>query len=344
MQTGSISFCDKTSLNVKSIDAKNFFNDKLKSYDIKILNKHFRKYDENSIQVIKKNPFLVSLKSNGNPYILFLSRFNKTDICLMIDKKIQQGYFLPRMIIDRLSFDKDLFEDTLFDGEMIKYGENKWTYMINDLIVLQGKRLENLNFLKRIKHTHDILEKKYFPLPNQKYSIQVKQYVIPNQVDSLMKLKNTLPYTSRGLLFKPMYLKFKDILYNFDDTLIENVKRVTYSENNKFIDSNHTNVLSRNEIDDEEMNKKNGVVNNCTYEHQTISDKRKTFEIQKTEQPDVYILYFENKQHGFACVSKLQTSKMLRKEFMDSNLNERRRFICEFNDKFHNKWVPIQKV
>ena len=79
MQTGSISFCDKTSLNVKSIDAKNCFNDKLKSYDIKILNKHFRKYDENSIQVIKKNPFLVSLKSNGNPYILFLSRFNKTE-------------------------------------------------------------------------------------------------------------------------------------------------------------------------------------------------------------------------------------------------------------------------
>ncbi len=93
MQTGSISFCEKQALNIKSNDTKNLFNDKLIHYNVKILQKHFERFNEDTFTKLKNNPYVASLKSNGNPYLLFLTTFQNADVCIMIDKKIQQGYF-----------------------------------------------------------------------------------------------------------------------------------------------------------------------------------------------------------------------------------------------------------
>jgi len=100
MQTGNISFCDKIALNVKSDNTKRAILTELESYGLRILCKHFDVFHEEiSVQRLKRNPYMFCLKSNGNPYYMFLTRVNNVNTCVMIDKKIQQGYFLPRMII-----------------------------------------------------------------------------------------------------------------------------------------------------------------------------------------------------------------------------------------------------
>ena len=346
MQTGTISFCDRNSLNIKSNDTKKYFNDKLLNYGIKVLQKHFERFNtEISISKLKSNPYLVSLKSNGNPYLLFLTKFNGNDITLMIDKKIQQGYFLPRMIIDRLCFKHELFKDTLFDGEMIKCGDH-WTYAINDIYVHEGRKLESYNCMKRLQLVHSILENGYFPLPFQKYSIQVKKYFKLSELEKAMQFKESLPYTTRGLIFKPMFIRFRDILHNFDDSLIDNTKRVKYSEANRFIEDINIDINTI-PADKPVVNSVDGkcTANLIQRQADDITTDEQVFKVERTEKPDVYRLYTtENKPAGHACVRTLKTSKLLRSAFKDTNLTDKLAFRCKYTSDFANKWIPIHKV
>ena len=356
MQTGTISFCDKQSLNIKSNDTKKVFNDKLNDYGIKILQKHFEKFDDNSFNKLKINPYIASLKSNGNPYLMFLTRFNDTDMCLMIDKKIQQGYFLPRMIIDNVCFNSSLFDDTIFEGEMIKTNTDEWIFMMNDIRALEGKSLDNVNILKRIQLINGIVTNKYKPLPDQKFHIQVKKYFKVDEIDELMSLKDTLDYTSRGVIFKPMFPKFRDILFNFDDSLISNTRKIKFSEDNKFIDNidnNNITNISKNNITNISKNIKSNSNNNVKDTELNTSTStststsiinNKVLLVEKTDKPDVYNLYDDAKHIGIACVPTLKVSKFLRQTFENVNLMEKVKMDCEYNGTFTNKWIPISKV
>ena len=347
MQTGTISFCDQNSLNIKSNDTKKYFNDKLLKYGVKVLQKHFERFDTKvSISKLKSNPYLVSLKSNGNPYLLFLTKFNGNDITLMIDKKIQQGYFLPRMIIDRLCFNHNLFTDTLLDGEMIKCGDN-WTYVVNDIYVHEGKKLESFNCMKRLQLVHSILENEYFPIPFQKYNIQVKKYFKLSDLEETMQFKELLPYPTRGLIFKPMFIRFRDILYNFDDSLIDNTKRVKYSEANKFIED--VNIDINNISADKQVDKTvvgSSIINSLELREADVGEDEQLFKVESTEKPDVYRLYTaaDNKPAGFACIRTLKTSKLLRDAFKNTNLTEKLTFRCKYTSDFANKWMPVEMI
>jgi len=383
MQTGLISFCGKTALNIKSNDAKTELNDKLQVLGIDILKKHFERFGKESQKKMSQNQHLLSLKSNGNPYLLFLTRFNSVDTCMFVDKKIQHGYFLPRMIIDRLSFESSLFDDTVIDCEMVKIDEGNWVLLFNDIFVYKSKRLNQLSLVKRLHILHKILKFKYFPIPNQKYSIQVKKYFDTSRTDDVLSFKDSLKYSSRGMQFKPNKNKFIYILLNFDDSLVTDVKRVKYSSTNKFLErapdepdfndknynkksnESNSNESKSNESKFKESKSKESKFNEskskeCTEydinfkESQLNSVKVspttcpsqgviKRFHLQKTNRPDVYKLFDSDTELGIASVSTMKTSKMLRHVFDDVNLNEKIKFECEFSERF-GKWVPLAPV
>ena len=360
MQTGTISFCGTQGLNIKSKETKLFLNEKLERFGINILKKHFDKYSQRSEEIIARSPHFVSLKSNGNPYLLFLTRYNDVDTCIFVDKKIQHGYFLPRMIIDRLSFNSSLFEhDTIVDGEMVKVTEDKWVYLMNDLFVYKGKKMQNVELSKRISMLHRMLKRKYFPLPKQKYSIQIKKYFETHDLERVYAFKDSLDYTSRGIQYVPCKNRFKTILMNFDDSLITDVKRVKYSSANKFLEGNTDDLKSKlnDREDDSCENDTRGEYDINTSKTRSVSKSRvveghnatkgqslSEFALQKTDQPDVYKVYETtgDKDVGIASVSTMKTSKMLREVFRDVNLNEKITFLCEFSTKFE-KWIPIER-
>jgi len=143
----------------------------------------------------------------------------------MIDKKIQQGYFLPRMIIVHMMFGDELFKDTLFDGEMIRDMNGEWVYLLNDIYVNKGNHLVDTNIVKRYNLMYSLLEKEY-KQHNDLFYIQVKQIFPLKELKNVVNdFKNELDYSSRGVIFKPMFIKFKDILYNFDDSLVKQNKK-----------------------------------------------------------------------------------------------------------------------
>ena len=311
MQTGTISFCDRISLNIKSDVTKKWILSKLEStYNERVVQRHFDSFREDvSMKKIRDNPHLVCLKSNGNPYYMFLTRLDEVNTCVMIDKKIQHGYFLPRMIVVRMGFDNDLFEDTLMDGEMVRIENGKWVFLLNDIIANSGNHLINTNLIKRINILHDILSNKFTPRDDI-FSFQVKKFVKCTEVRELVyEFMKTLPYSNRGIYFRPMFLKFRNILLNFNNVVLKSTVRVKYGSENRFL-----------------------VAENVT----------KKMRINKTAEPDIYMLYDDltGNSEGVALVNSLCLSQYLRKLFESTRLHESLTVMCTYNTRF-NKWEPV---
>ena len=342
MQTGNISFCDKIALNVKSDTTKRQVLAELEGHGVKIMCKHFDVFHEDiSMNRIAHNPYMFCLKSNGNPYYMFLTRINNINTCVMIDKKIQQGYFLPRMIIVHKMFNETLFTNTLFDGEMVRGRDGKWIFLINDILVHNDSHLTDTNLIKRHNLIYHILQEKHVN-DTRLFATQVKRlFPIRNFETAVCDFQHTLPYTTRGVLFKPMFLKFKDILYNFDGSLIKNTWRTKFSETNQYIDRP---VVAKKAPVGAALGKATTVDN-----HRSTADAppvraqttNRTLTVKNTDTPDVYLLYDGADYVGHAGVNTMAVSKMMYQLFKCSALNESFRVDCVFNTTF-NKWTPVK--
>lgn len=346
MQTGYISFCGSVSFNIKTEQVKKqILKDIEKLSNFKIIQRHFDVLNKNHFKKLNDNPHLISLKTNGNPYLLFLTKYNFINQSIFIDKKIQSGYFLPRMIISYFKFDDSLYDNTLIDGEMVKDNDNNWIFIINDIYIYKNKSLQNINIFKRLNYITDIFNnfnndfdsicrfelKKYFKYTELKYMIE--------------EYKKTLNYTCRGIYFKPLFFKFKNILYNFDDSLICKVNKVKYQSKNEFILGN--NIDKCNNIKKSKNNEKNNkIINNI---QKNSNNNFKIFYIEMTDMPDVYNLYnFDEKNKNFnfentATIPNIETSNFIRNIFENKNFNIKLKINCEYISKF-NKWKPIELI
>ncbi len=350
MQTGYISFCDKTAFNIKSDKVKKKILQNINDIsNIKIIQKHFDVLNENHFKKLNEIPHLVSLKTNGNPYLLFLTKHNFTNLSIFIDKKIQPGYFLPRMIITYLQFDDNLYDNTLFEGEMIKDKNNNWIFIINDIYIHKNKLLIKNNILNRIELINNILNNN-FDNNSDICSFLIKKYFKYQDLKYVIEDFSTkLNYTSRGIYFTPLYFKFKTILYNFDDSLINTVKKVKYQTNDEFMlmnNKNNKNTSNKN-INSNTTHTKINVDSSLT-----LNNKQETiFHIEKTDMPDVFNLYNYNENMNsyekidIAYIPNIKTSKFMREIFKNENIITKLKFkCCPFNKNNEVKWIPLELI
>ena len=344
MHTGYISFCDNLGLNIKSHEVKETIARDLETkYKVKIIKKHFDKLDAHQLGRLQKNPHLVCLRSNGNPYYLYLTRYQNTNQCFFVDKKVQGGYHLPRIIISKLRFHDSLFaKDTLFEGEMVKDVHGNWVYLIHDLIAYQGVHLEKENIVKRINIVYDILSTCFVSDETDVCFVQVKKYVTCDKINELVyDVMPTPPYTCRGMYFKPLFMKFIDVLMNFDDTLIKKVHRVKYQGANQgFLENKDAVVLAQPRA--QEAKHTLEVVHSGG---KGENGNTVVFLIEKTPIVDVYNLYdaTTKKMVGNAGVITIATSRMLQDVFKSVNAMTKLQARCTLHAKFQ-KWVPIEIV
>lgn len=334
MHVGEISFCDKVAYNIKSEDAKKYILDRLdQRYGVKIIHKHFEKFvEERSVNILRNNPHLVCVRSNGNPYFLYLMKYNFIQYAVFIDKKIQQGYYLPRMIVVHMSFDDVMFEDTIVEGEMVKANNGKWYYLINDMLVCMGRHLQEVNHPKRMNMLYDVLEKYHSHEEHDLFRIGVKTFFRYTELKDVMQSHiQQLPYTCRGFYFKPLYMKFKDILLNFDDNLIKKVERVKYKDITKqaFILSTEVNAPS---VDSSHSSG----ASTPLIQEQVGGEGVRALNIRKTSVPDVYELYdpVSAAMVGVACVPTLKISKRMRDLTKDLNMVDKVSAPFALNEKF----------
>lgn len=339
MNIGEISFCDQIAFNIKSDETKQYILNRLSTmYNIKIIAKHFEKFQDAMLHNISQKPHLLCVRSNGNPYFLYLTRLNFVNYCIFIDKKIQQGYSFPRMIISHFKFANDLFDDTIIDGEMTKTSSGKWTFLIHDLHVHRKEHLININFVKRINLLYQSLQQHYSPDFNDICLFKVKKFFqYTEAVDILERHISEVDYSCRGIYFKPLFLKFKDILMNFDDNLIKKVERQKYKHVKSFMLLEDEKLL-KNNVDD--ASDTTSSTSNDTLSCANVS-KYSIFNTRKTNLPDVYELLDEHhKVFSIACVPSMSISKYMRNVFSQKNIVDTVSLQYMYCDTF-NKWMPI---
>jgi hypothetical protein len=336
MQVSEISFCGHIGFNIKSDDAKKFILNKLENiYGIKIVSRHYDRFEEHSMKIINNNLHLICTRTNGNPYFLYLVKINFTNYCIFVDKKIQQGYYYPRMIIVHIFFDDSLFDkDIVFDGEMIKT-DSKWIYMINDILVYNNKYLHDMNLVKRLNLCYELLKNNYHYTDTDIFNIMVKKYFKYDEIDYMLnEFIPTRKYTCRGIYFKPLYLKFKNILVNFDDSLICKVDRVKFKNVKNFLLLNDD--VSKKPID----NITKVIEKSSSLDNKVVTTIDTKFFAKKTSNPDVYELYNSNGEYkSIAHIPNINISKKMRDLFQNVNLVTKIEVLCKYNEKF-NKWSP----
>jgi len=344
MQTGIISFGDRVAWNIKCNNTKDLIlNEIYNLYGIRIIQKHYYKIDENNIKHLSKIPHLISLRTNGNRYYIYFTKYNDVEIIYFIDMKIHTGYEKPRIILGRGLFNPSLFTNTLIEGEMVKTKDNKWIFIINDIIAYEGRKLDNLILPERLKIIYKLLRDKYTPDDIQdicSYKIKSYYYLSKKSLNELLdKSKKSLNYTCRGIYFYSFYLKHKPKLFNFDENIIisvqKNVKDITEFKS-----------LTSPQI---EIKKQSSFIITSNLIPQEIkNDEYKELWVSKTDDADIYNLYdnyniLTANKIGIALVPTIKDSINLRNNFKDKNLTFTLKYKCTFNEKF-NKYYPYQLI
>lgn len=353
MHTSIISFADRVVYNIKTNDMKDNILEMLYNlYGLKIIQKHYHKIDENNVKHISTNPHMCSLRSNGNPYFMLFTTYNEIPIIYFIDKKIHPGYQKPRILLVRGLFNENLFKNTLIDGEMVKTKDNKWIYLMNDIIVYEGKHLNHLILPKRLEILYCLLETQYTSDETiDVCSYKIKSYfnLCKESIKELIEISKKLNYTCRGIYFWSHYLKFKPKLYNFNEENIISVVRKVKDETEFQLKPQDIQQVTHEVIPILQESKQDEQINQSIL--QEISDENidtdveKTLWLSQTDYPDVYNVY-ENenimisKKLGTALIPNLKTSKMIRLAFKNKNSVSFIKTKCTFNNIF-NKWVPI---
>jgi len=362
MHTGIISFCDRVALNIKATDVKTVIVQQLEHhYNIKILSRQFNNFDENGKTFVERFPHWMCLRSNGNPYYMWFTKYQDTNVIFYIDKKVHPGYTLPRIILGRGMFNDALFENTLLDGEMVKSANGAWVFLVNDCLAYRNKYLQFNLLPDRLRCASDIFTNHYTPHPVvDMCTFALKKYFpcAPGSQEALIDFKATLPYSNRGIYFWPFSHKYKPKLMNFDDTLIKAVVRKV-KDNPDFMmalpvkSGTSTNSSNSSVSTPTSVSVSNSPIrSNQSKSVQSvqpvqIQEGEVTFFLRKTEQPDVYDIYktadMTAKSLGVASVPTLTVSKMLRAQFKNATIAMYIPFVCTFDNKF-TKWLPLRKA
>lgn len=338
MHIGIISLADRVVQNIKSEQIKQDILNGLQAlYNIKIIEKHDHKLDDNNLQYVKTNPHLVSLRSNGNRYILYFTLYNDIEIIYLIDAKIHPTYTTPRIILLRGQFNKELYKNTVILCEMVKT-QTGWVCLFNDIIVYKGEHLSKKLLPDRLKILYNILDDEYTSdkiMDICQYKVKTYFHLCDESLSVLTEMSSELNYSSRGIYFWPYNLKYKPKLFNFDENKIKTVVR-------KIKDDNRFKTFEKTE------NVEPISIIETSIEKHLIdpSSTSQVLYLSKSSDPDIYNLYetsniLTSKKLGIALIPNLSTSKLIRNAFKNTNITSTIKVKCEFNSIF-KKWYPIE--
>ena len=380
MQTGIISFGDRVAWNIKCNLTKDIIlNELYDKFNIRIIQKHYYNIDDNNIKYLSNLPHMISLRSNGNRYYIYFTLYNDIPIIYFIDMKIHTGYEKPRIILSRGLFDKSLFKNTLIDGEMVKTNDNKWIFIINDIIAYEGAKLDNMILPNRLKIIYNLLESKYTPdkiCDVCEYKVKNYYYLSKKSLNELLEYSKLLNYSSRGIYFSSYYLKHKPKLLNFNDSIIVSVQKkvkdnINFKENsninninqnkyllsNSIISNSNSNVSSNNN-QNHNQTQNNSIIsnnnhNNVNTNFNLVANENgngniKELWISKTDEPDIYNIYdnhniLTSNKLGIAFINSIHESIKMREIFNEKSTTITIKFKCIYNNKF-KKYQPFEII
>ena len=319
------SFCGTEIDNITINETKEYILNQLNIFCSGIkYNSRYAKVFNQQYSKNLNNPHVFFLKTSGTPYLLFLTQINNTNYCFLIDKKTNNKYNYPKILIVPYDFHNDLYKGTLFECELIKDKNNNWLLGINDIYCSEGKNLNKVIIIDRINTVNSILDTKF---KQSNYSnicpIFVKKYFDYNLIRYVKdKFIPSLPYNIRGIYFIPLRVDYSNILYLFSKS-----------------DGNSQNMNTMNTIIKNNTNTMN------TMNNSNQSNDTKVFRIMKTMKPDVYELYLKDNNNlikkGIALIQTTELSQKVLSYFKDKDPTIEVKVECNY-DKHFKKWKPVR--
>ena len=336
MRTMDISFCSKVATNIVLGDAKQLIIDNFKDLisDNGFFGNSGYRYaniiNSKSISYLSKQPHIISLKTGGSNYFLFLTKINGVNKCLFIDRKTKKGYTLPRIITANFRFSDVLFDGTVLDGELVRDKKDNWMFLLSNIITYKGENVSG-NLATRYNKMYELLTKYYKEDPHFDICyLRVKKLFTYNDYDKMMlQYIPKCGYEIKGLYFNSVNPKLSNHLFMYPNN--------TKERRNARAGDADTRGRKNGEKESASSGTGSG---SCSGEDGGELQVTATFIIKTTDKPDIYNLFCMDgstiSDYGIAYIGKMKTSKMLKKWFSE---NEAKDCLvsCEFNERF-KKW------
>ena len=295
-------FSNKKSLQIVSSSISNDIKGQIRSLGSFNLNsKYYTFLNKKNVNDLKEpssdtDKYLVTLSTFGKKFVLFMTRYNSKKYCIFINKKNEA------MTVLQLKFTDDIFNGTLFDGELVKNNEEKWIYLINDIAYYKGENIITTSFMKRQEIIKHIIQYEQDTLIDEHLNITNKQYFTYKNIKDLCEnYINHLNYKCSGLYFKSINNFSNNYLFIFpecrSDSKILNTYEQTNDNTNKENKNNKENELDLFDnveiIETIELNKSNDklldsssdTMSDITDDIQT--DKYRKINISNTYSPSI---------------------------------------------------------
>ena len=320
LKVQDISFCGKKAQNIIPSEIKQLVIDSLTKHDIKINQRYANLLQFQSLNYLAKQPHLISIKTAGTNYFLYLTHLNGVPSCLFIDRKIKSGYSLPRVLLVHMRFADELFEDTLLDGELVKDNDDNWMFLLQDLLIYKGKKVKQ-DIIGKYKIMYKMLCNEYVPDPMlDNCPLRIKKlFTYADYQKMITQFIPRLTYPIRGLYFNTLFTKHSNYLFLYPSK-----------------DTMHGGLSKKNNPAKTEQ------------KEDSQNDKQKQSKnilvLKKTEESDIYNIHCMKDETlveiGMAHVNSLKMSKKIRRAFQD---NESVYAECTYNTRF-NKWEPQEII
>lgn len=374
-----ISFCDKECSNVNDNKTKGQIVEFLDTkYKLQVIAKDYTFLNPNIMRNVSFHQHILTTYTNGNPYMLYLTKVDGVNSCIYIDKKLKTGYTFPKMHCVKYRFDDTLFEnETIFTGELIRDAERRWFFLIDNILIYKGMSTTDKNILARFELIHNILNNEY---------VQDKFLEIcPLQVKKLFLYKNVkymfeeyiplLSYPCKGVIFYTMnnrHTNYAYIIQRENQIQVKSSSEIDEIVEEKYPELwNKKNQICDNQIDDDNNSDSsdNNIVSQTQSQSQSqlqpmdmsnvndttpttanivIGEQNIVFRILKTEMPDIYNLYFTTAdnnlvKHSIALVPNIKVSRFLHDAFKKNPNCIAMNAECKYSSIFE-KWTPNRIV
>ena len=102
MEVSQIKFCNKTAFNMKNNREKKTILDELNSkFNIDFFKKNFI-FSNKLTNLLMTNKFLCTYITQGNRYLLYLTRFHNENYSILIDTNLTNDHIQPKILILQL--------------------------------------------------------------------------------------------------------------------------------------------------------------------------------------------------------------------------------------------------
>lgn len=161
-----------------------------------------------NLQNIVTQSFKVCEKSDGERFLLFITKICDLKVCMFINRNLD-------IYVHSLYFDDSVYQNTIIDGELIVPEKGNVLFMSFDVVCSCGVNVKKNNLDDRLSELYSILSSKYTPSGILK--VHMKKFFDLKDLNLATKTMNKY-YPSDGLIFTPVNLS---VMENTHYTLLK---------------------------------------------------------------------------------------------------------------------------